>query len=452
MPAVLLVLYVNPPPSVCILTQKLSLGLYNQWWRVCRSVPPPWYVFFNKRSMSTFKLMMDGRLVFAMAIAILSVVLSCGTCEKAKRAVRGRQDRPKEFPPPRYNYTILTRYNATALASPFINDQVKNVDLRIVTATRPCEMIALIAKTNIDSILKELAAAQKTYSARLTWFKIMPTCATPIHDVSYMKCNPKLSFAMCDERSDILWQASLITMAAETDDELGLVLAAPAHSASGLYRRVIEIDGRRIYTDFSVTIPSERCPIAFEQNFGNPDRCKTPEQYSRGEVFTRRFLGEFNFPQGEHMTWLKFWFVYDGGNLPVQFYEAQAFARPVPPDNHPGFDSVESEITQNKTDPKPGQADPKPNQPFKWPSIKHLAPRLDEVDEVIEPVTKPPKTSKSNSTFVGISVGLGIAGLVLVGVILYVCLRRKKELKKSAQNGLTRLRSTFKDVKYTQLP
>ncbi|BAV93121.1 envelope glycoprotein D [Equid alphaherpesvirus 4] len=402
--------------------------------------------------MSTFKPMMNGCLVFAAIITLLSFMLSVGTCENYRRVVRGNQNQRPEFPPPRYNFTIVTTYNETSLPSPFINDQVKIVDVRTVAATRPCEMIALIAKTNVDSIIKELDAAHKTYSARLTWFKITPTCATPIHDVVYMKCNPKLLFGMCDERSNILWLNSLITTAAETDDELGLVLASPAHSYSGLYRRVIQIDGRRIYTDFSVTIPSSHCPLSFEQNFGNPDRCKTPEQYSRGEVYTSRFLSEFNYRQGVHLAWVKHWFVQDGGNLPVQFYEAQAFARPVPPDNHPGFDSVESEITQNKTNPKQEQASPKPNPPFKWPSIKQLAPRIDEVDNAKEITTKKPPASNSNSTFIGVVIGLGVVGLISVGAILYVCWRRRKSQNKSEKNGSPSLRSTFKDVKYTQLP
>lgn len=55
------------------------------------------------------------------------------------------------------------------------------------------------------------------------------------------------------------WDSFLAGFAYPTDDELGLIMAAPARLVEGQYRRALYIDGTVAYTDFMVSLPAGDC-------------------------------------------------------------------------------------------------------------------------------------------------------------------------------------------------
>ncbi|ALL26100.1 envelope glycoprotein D [Canid alphaherpesvirus 1] len=232
-------------------------------------------------------------------------------------------------PPRRYNYTVLRMI--PDIPNPM--DPSKNAEVRYVTSTDPCDMVALISNPNIESTIKTIQFVQKKkfYNASLSWFKVGDDCTYPIYLIQYFDCDPQREFGICLKRSPDFWKPSLVGYTFLTDDELGLVLAAPAPFNQGQYRRVIQIENEVFYTDFMVQLPRETCYFSKEDKFEPTfmEWCKESRSVGASKVDDELFYLNRAGPQ----TLLKYYVIKDfyrlnGREPPIKFKEALRYDIP----------------------------------------------------------------------------------------------------------------------------
>lgn len=166
---------------------------------------------------------------------------------------------PPAYPMPRYNYT--ERWHTTGpIPSPFADGREQPVEVRYATSAAACDMLALIADPQVGRTLWEAVRRHaRAYNATVIWYKIESGCARPLYYMEYTECEPRKHFGYCRYRTPPFWDSFLAGFAYPTDDELGLIMAAPARLVEGQYRRALYIDGTVAYTDFMVSLPAGDC-------------------------------------------------------------------------------------------------------------------------------------------------------------------------------------------------
>ncbi|QBN85188.1 glycoprotein D [Phocid alphaherpesvirus 1] len=231
--------------------------------------------------------------------------------------------------PLRYNYTVLDlRPN---IPNPM--DSSKNAEVRYVTSTDPCGMVALISEPNIESTIKtiQFVNKKKYYNASLSWFKVGDDCTYPIYLIKYFNCDPQKEFGICLKRTPDYWKPSLIGYSFLTDNELGLVFAAPAPFNQGQYRRVIIIEKEVFYTDFMVKLPKETCPFAMKDRVERdlPKWCKEAKEFGPLGTDEESFYLNRAVPQPRLKYYvIREFYRMNGREPPVKFKEALRYDKP----------------------------------------------------------------------------------------------------------------------------
>nr|ASU50629.1 envelope glycoprotein D [Mule deer alphaherpesvirus] len=236
---------------------------------------------------------------------------------------------PPPYPPMRYNYT--ERWHTTGpIPSPFSDDPERHVEVRYATSADACDMLALIADPQVGRTLWEAAHRRaRAYNATVIWYKIESGCARPLYYMEYTECDPRKHFGYCRYRTPPFWTSFLAGFAYPTDDELGLVLAAPAPLVEGQYRRAVYIDGVPTYTDFMVALPAGECWFSKRAAAGGFtfSGCFSAQDYEQGRVMRLTYLMQY-YPQEAHKAMVDYWYMRHGGVVPPYFEESVRYERP----------------------------------------------------------------------------------------------------------------------------
>ncbi|AVT50718.1 envelope glycoprotein D [Cervid alphaherpesvirus 1] len=343
---------------------------------------------------------------------------------------------PPPYPPARYNYT--ERWHTTGpIPSPFSDGGGPPVEVRYATSTSACGMLALIADPQVGRTLWEAAHRRaRTYNATVVWYKIESGCARPLYYMEYTECDPRKHFGYCRYRTPPFWTSFLAGFAYPTDDELGLIMAAPARLAEGQYRRALYIDGAVAYTDFMVSLPAGDCwfsKLSAESGY-TFSACFSARDYERGEVLRLTYLIQY-YPQEAHKAMVDYWFARHGGVVPPYFEESRRYepppaaggeaSSPAPPDDEEGAageDGGEDDRGPGsgpgraggedgaggapaRGGPAPGEPEPRADadRPEGWPSL----------DAITRPPGAPAAPAAPAGATLPVGVGAGIAAAVI---------------------------------------
>ncbi|QBI59381.1 envelope glycoprotein D [bovine alphaherpesvirus 1] len=346
---------------------------------------------------------------------------------------------PPAYPMPRYNYT--ERWHTTGpIPSPFADGREQPVEVRYATSAAACDMLALIADPQVGRTLWEAVRRHaRAYNATVIWYKIESGCARPLYYMEYTECEPRKHFGYCRYRTPPFWDSFLAGFAYPTDDELGLIMAAPARLVEGQYRRALYIDGTVAYTDFMVSLPARDCwfsklGAARGYTFG---ACFPARDYEQKKVLRLTYLTQY-YPQEAHKAIVDYWFMRHGGVVPPYFEESKGYEPPPAADGGspapPGDDEAREDEGETEDgaagregnggppgpegdgesqtpeanggaegEPKPGPS-PDADRPEGWPSL--------------EAITHPPPAPATPAApdAVPVSVGIGIAAAAIACV------------------------------------
>nr|ABC59438.1 glycoprotein D [Cervid alphaherpesvirus 2] len=371
---------------------------------------------------------------------------------------------PPEYPSPRYDY--VERWHRTApVPSPFADGLERPVEVRHAAGASPCGMLALIADPQVERTLWAAARRhQPLYNATVIWYKIESGCARPLYVMEYTRCDPQKHFGYCHFRTPPFWSSFLASFAYPTDDELGLVMAAPARLVAGQYRRAIYIDGVPSYTDFMVTLPPGECWFSRRSTESGLtfSGCFAAQDYEQGRVMRLTYLTQY-YPQEAHKAMVDYWYMRHGGVVPPYFAESRRYDPPAPagPQAPPGGDGQEEEEAEAATAETEeagagGDAGRRADEgrPEGWPALDALtrappAPGA-EGDEGAAGAAGP-------SSSVALGVGLAVAAIACVAAAAtgaYFVYARRRGLggagppKKKAKKPL----AAFGNVSYSALP
>ncbi|AIL02990.1 envelope glycoprotein D [Equid alphaherpesvirus 3] len=355
-----------------------------------------------------------------------------------------------KFPPPRYNYTIVKKYDSMAI-SPFSNDPSMDTDIRHVVSTEPCEMFGMIATPDIEHILRELELNGKSYTARVIWYHILDDCAMPLRDIYYEDCDPKQPFGICKKRSLSRWLLSIVDYVVDTSDELNLIMASPPPGAAGQYRRVIRINDKTLFTDFMVTRPEEPCPTSLRTKFGMYGVCATSQEYAAGEIDLSETLSRYH-DQPHHIALVYYLFKKRWGTPPAHFPESPTYAKPAPPKrNHESPDApdmLDADSDRPQSGPPHPDAGPPPDAPEERHPFDDLTPKLQRDDE-----SASGGKSGGRPGVVVAAVAAVLLILALAGASVYFCcLKKRWGVSKLPPVGGIGAPTKYKDVRYERLP
>ncbi|ART33292.1 envelope glycoprotein D [Bovine alphaherpesvirus 5] len=384
---------------------------------------------------------------------------------------------PPAYPPPRYNY--IERWHTTGpIPSPFQDGREQPVEVRYATSAAACDMLALIADPQVGRTLwGAVRRNERTYNATVIWYKIESGCARPLYYMEYSECDPKKHFGYCRYRTPPFWDGFLAGFAYPTDDELGLVMAAPARLAEGQYRRALYIDGAVAYTDFMLSLPAGDCwfsKLGAERGY-TFGACFPIQDYEQSKVLRLTYLTQY-YPQEAHKAIVDYWFMRHEGVVPPYFEESKGYepppavegASPAPPGDDDGEahgegggeeDGAGGQETGGEGEgpaaagpdgappgePRPGPGGPSADvdRPEGWPSL--------------EAITRPPPTPATPAppTALPVGIGVGIAAAVIAcvaaaGAAAYFVYTRRLgagPLPKKAKKLLA-----FGNVNYSALP
>nr|WKR40075.1 glycoprotein D [Felid alphaherpesvirus 1] len=331
------------------------------------------------------------------------------------------------IPPLRYNYTqarIVPKI-------PQAMDPKITAEVRCVTSMDSCGMVALISEPDIDATIRTIQLSQKkTYNATISWFKVTQGCEYPMFLMDMRLCDPKREFGICALRSPSYWLEPLTKYMFLTDDELGLIMMAPAQFNQGQYRRVITIDGSMFYTDFIVQLSPTPCW------FAKPDRyeeilhewCRNVKTIGLDGARDYHYYWVPYNPQPHHKAVLLYWYRTHGREPPVRFQETIRYDRPAIPSG--------SEDSKRSNDSRGESSGPN------WIDIENYTPK-NNVPIIIsddDVPTAPPKGMNNQSVVIPAIVLSCLIIALILGVIYYIL--RVKRSRSTAYQQLPIIHTT----------
>ncbi|ABU49268.2 US6 [anatid alphaherpesvirus 1] len=366
---------------------------------------------------------------------------------------------PPSVPPPRFTHKTDWTLPGTWIASPFERPKGSATYVKALEYTGDCSTIALIPGEGLDRLmLGTLLNRMSTYNATISWFKVGVGCAYPIMTIQYGNCSLRQVFGDCKVRSAMWWDFKFSSFMFQTDDELGLVIAAPMSWHSGQYTRVLEVNGDRIYSDFEVNINSSCW-------FGKPDPTTSNRCFTQKEIDVanrKKTMGLTSyFEQPMHKAIVEYWMRQRGAVVPKTYTDDNVITRTssnthneAASDDHGHAHNAEVNggsitiIRENDTESYVGTSSPqdepsywRPKLPNNW--LSHIITTQPAHDSGLEDEDLPNATSKT-AIYISIAVVSICIVLGICGWVIYICLTTKDDKRRHKTKNTRPVRSAYK--------
>lgn len=117
------------------------------------------------------------------------------------------------------------------------------VDVYYAVLERPCRSVMLHAPSEAAQIVRGASPDVRdgTYNLSISWYRMGSDCAIPFSVMEFSECPYTSELANCPVRNQPRWQF-YGGFSAPTEDNLGLLMHAPAIETGGLYTRLIKVN------------------------------------------------------------------------------------------------------------------------------------------------------------------------------------------------------------------
>ncbi|AFX98000.1 US6 [Gallid alphaherpesvirus 2] len=163
---------------------------------------------------------------------------------------------------PKGNENLRATLNEYKIPSPLFDTLDNSYETKHVIYTDNCSFAVLNPFGDPKyTLLSLLLMGRRKYDALVAWFVLGRACGRPIYLREYANCSTNEPFGTCKLKSLGWWDRRYAMTSYIDRDELKLIIAAPSRELSGLYTRLIIINGEPISSDILLTV-KETCSFS----------------------------------------------------------------------------------------------------------------------------------------------------------------------------------------------